>query len=171
MRRLRRAQLGYLAGAVDFDGHIGIYRIGLQSGIYWAVRVAVTNTHESTLRMLAEWVPFASVYGRDRSAAWKTVWDFRISSRLRVEAFLTAILPYLVRKRRQAGVALALCRLQARSESKGYQGRQYKPELQAALRERMIELNRLGREPKRPIGEPKRAAGRPPRRVVRSSRR
>lgn len=92
--------------------------------------------------MLAEWIPFAKVYGRDRSAKWKRVWDFRISSRLMVEAFLVAILPYLVRKRQQAGIALALCRLQARSREQ--KRSQYKPKLQTALYERMVELNRLG---------------------------
>lgn len=114
-------QLGYIAGIIDGEGHIGIktaFDKKKSKNVSHAVRVVIVNTNVR----LMEW--FTSRFGgsiacsKERRADWKPRYSWQLHGR-RAEVFLDAILPFLVVKREQAEVVL---RLREAGRHQGAQG-------------------------------------------------
>jgi len=99
------AQLAYLAGIIDADGTINIYRSGKRPRKDYNVRFYVVNTNKT----LIDWLQSnfgGMVYSRQpKNPAWKIKYEWVIERRV-FDLIAKAILPYVVAKQKQLKLAL-----------------------------------------------------------------
>lgn len=138
-KNMRERQRGYVASAIDCDGHLTAY-CGAAGNI--VPEIGITNTSKSMLVTVRDWVGFGKVVSRDRDPRWKPVHDLRWSGSMRVNAVLTILYPYFLRKKAQAGILLGLTTLQLRFGGRRGDNRKNS---QKKLKERLQELNKTGR--------------------------
>ena len=131
----------YLAGIIDGEGSIQArHRIGPKGGYDYVVSVA--NTDEAMLRWLADnWGGTVS-FRRRHVAHHKDQWLWRSYGSSAVAA-LEAALPFLITKRRQAELVLALVRSSRVTGRAGYSTDEH--EAKQALIHELATLNRRGR--------------------------
>jgi hypothetical protein len=143
------AVLGYAAGLIDAEGHIGI-----ASGVaprsvnrYYHVRVIISNTDQRMLDWLVAnfggWIS-APHNRKDAKPAWKPLRQWGLQG-ANAATFIRAVQPYLVLKAEQAVIALTLRDLSPTSGR--WKGRAVPPnisEQREALKQRIHELNRRG---------------------------
>lgn len=98
-----RADLGYLAGMIDGEGHIS--RLGRSTDGRPMWRVGITNTN----RTLIDWLLAMGGGASSRPARerHKEVWGWRITAREDVLVFLEAVAPFLRMKGAKAEQAIA----------------------------------------------------------------
>lgn len=151
------AILGYMAGIIDGEGNLGINSAFSQANsrnTSHAARLTITNTNITLMHWLVANV--GGGYRTRKSAAGKTgtpwsrcyQWNL-FSSNLYL--LLDALLPYLVLKREQAEIILALRELQL------FRGRTIPPEVLAArtaLKDRIQALNGYQGSKRQPVATP-----------------
>ena len=94
----------YVAGIIDGDGHIGIYRINTAKQKRFAIRVTVGTTSE----WLSQFLQFhfgGSTHISPRPEH-KSIWFWAVSAK-KAEQVIELLLPYLQLKRPQAELALS----------------------------------------------------------------
>jgi hypothetical protein len=135
-----------LAAFIDGEGHVGIQRVGECATVkhpnrYFYVNVIIANTDPR----LPEWLlrTFGGTIGSQtrQTKRWKTAYKWRVSCRYGCE-ILRRARPYLLLKKEQCDVALALDRTMDRVGVKGHS-----TETRATkerLSQRMHELNARG---------------------------
>lgn len=103
---LPATDLAYLAGLLDGEGYIGVHRVNRRGLVnYFGATVVIGMTDEATI----DWVDARFPGGRAtrrQKAQYKVVHLWSIHN-ARAAALLTAVLPYLVTKRRQAELVIA----------------------------------------------------------------
>lgn len=104
---MKEATLGYLAGILDGEGHVGIHIAHGPPYRHAIARIAVAMTNEIPVRMLA------SIFGgtvKEKppgDKGRKNLFLWQVTNRLAVKAART-LLPYLVVKAPQAACIVAL---------------------------------------------------------------
>jgi len=100
--RLTKTDLAYLAGLFDGEGCIMRRRYGRR--VYYHIQI--TNTYEPVMDWLQSYGGRVQARRPDLNERWKPKFDWCISRKLDVYAFLLCVLPYLKIKRQQALEAL-----------------------------------------------------------------
>lgn len=104
MTHLSESDLGYIAGVIDSDGHIGVYHRTNDDG--FICQIQVTNTD----KLLVDW--FSENVGTRRYAIGKApntgrpVYHWKVHSFGDIKRFLEPIIDRLVIKKEQASVML-----------------------------------------------------------------
>jgi hypothetical protein len=130
------AEIGYLAGMIDADGTIGIYR----RQRYYVPSIKVFNTRRTIIDRCCEildsygcsYCVVTRVRGGRRQVSWTVV----IEGQIRAKKLLDLLYPHLAGKKEQAEAILALCDLAHSSE---------RQEAMKALCARTMALNQKGR--------------------------
>jgi len=113
--KLSKTERAYIAGFIDGEGNIGVslvYRDGLPA--HGTPIISISNTDRKVLEWIASkvnrarWIKkFVHVYKQPgRNPQHRDFYVLDISSRLRLEPLLKAILPYLQIKKKRAQVLL-----------------------------------------------------------------
>jgi len=108
------AQLAWLAGFVDGEGNIGIYRNNGRRYRNYVIRVCVVNTHKPSMARVADLMDAALVRRAQNHKGWKSAYVVSITGK-KAAAVLEKLLPHLVTKKRQAKVVLAVQAVYANS--------------------------------------------------------
>ncbi len=149
---VRQTLYAYFAGAIDADGFISIQRAVKNSRkwkpTYYTVKIGFTGTCEPVVQTLLKESFGGSVYIHTPKNSSHKPWHSWQASGPQAGKAITAVLPYLRNKRRQAEHALQLLTLQAKQwvEIKGTQKPPYRvpSQMQAerrALWEAVTKLN------------------------------
>lgn len=105
--------LAWAAGLIDADGAIQIRKIKpakCSISPSFQLTIQVKMTHEITVRRLYFLFGVGSIqFVKSRNPKWRDMWSWQVVDR-QATSVVTAILPYLVTKRRQAIVGLMLRR-------------------------------------------------------------
>lgn len=147
MRWTERTLAAYVAGLIDGEGTIGLniaYARGKGTGLPFRIRVALFNTNEDVLRFVQAHFG-GGMYARSRQPrdgaiktvrpCWQLVWQSAAAER-----FLKQIEPYVIVKKPQLVVALAIrARMAARLATHGQDHSWIEP-----YRARMKQLNQRG---------------------------
>jgi len=132
---LSDVEVGYVAGIIDGEGHIGITLHRREPYTLFSVRVEITNTsldlHEWLVRKFGGscHVHWKKRYSTNHSPAFR----WRIDS-VGARKILELVRPYLKVKRQQADLALQFISLDSKRV----------PSVRAEMYERMKELNKRG---------------------------
>ena len=136
--------LAWAACAIDCEGCIGGYRFRSRKGYKWVMKLNVTNTDPRLPRRMQEIFGVGAVSKARRDKRPNMRPSFEWSARNRgIEYILRAVLPYLVIKREQAEVALAIID----TMQKKNMGRALTPEVIAEREAMVIQLKSLKRLP------------------------
>lgn len=138
----------YLAGIIDGEGSIGVcqQKRGTRSAY---VRLLVTGTDKNLLEWLMKNFDGNFYWKPKENENWKPEFIWRVSGKKAI-IIIKEVLPFLVIKKKQASVALAIERIRGNSKtiSLGYRkGWSYVPNtlrIIALLHSRMKALNRRG---------------------------
>lgn len=144
---MAKLSLEYIAGIIDGDGYIGIYQPRRYSNSFY-VKIVVAMTDPQVPNCLK--VQFGGCLWKSKIRDnWKETTSWSLNGK-QVEPFLRSILPFLVVKKEQAKLALAL-RDHSNTRKryrKGHQGLIPLPEADRKLREdmknKMHQLNQRG---------------------------
>ncbi len=101
--------LGYLAGFLDADGTIGIYKnleADRRISPYYQLSVSIYNTNRKVLEILRE--EFGGSIRENRKSGRKKIPLILQFGPVRAEEILRQILPHLIVKKQQAVIALSL---------------------------------------------------------------
>lgn len=94
---LSNLDLGYLAGLIDGEGHIGFNKSN--DGNY-RLSLVIANTDKIIIDWLFEKIPDSNLYmSNENHSKRKITYHWRICGNLRIAQFLGEIAPYLVSKR------------------------------------------------------------------------
>ena len=108
-------RLGYLAGMIDADGCIGIYR----RSTYYVPSVKITNTRLSIIEhcqeILDEYECTYWISSREKGGNRKTQYDIIIEGRERCKKVLLLIHSLLAGKKDQATAVLRMCDIDGRT--------------------------------------------------------
>jgi len=98
------SQLAYLAGIIDGEGCINIYRSGKYPRTDYSIRIYVVSTD----KILIDWLQttFGGLqYKRETRSGWKTKYEWIVERRL-FDQLCNAVLPYIIIKKAQLELAL-----------------------------------------------------------------
>lgn len=137
-------ELGWVAGIVDGEGCIGLYRRAPVPGVNggsWILNITVTSVTPSITNRLQELVEGSIItYARPQNEKWKRAYRWWIPHK-DAKVFLVAIIPCLIEKRQQAELGLEFLKTIGRS------GRRVLPGVQEE-RERIVkEMKELKHAP------------------------
>lgn len=106
MENLTEAEKAYIAGVFDGEGCLGFYLHGKTH----AFCVIICNSDARLMNWLSSHLAFGNVEAnrsnKGRFPTHKLMWQWKITRRQEVKAFLNAILPYAVIKRDQILLAI-----------------------------------------------------------------
>lgn len=112
MSKFRRSNLSpeewaYLAGIIDGEGTICMYRLGLKYKCY-TVRVHFSNTNPVLIKWVSDrlggYIKLDNNSSRHEN--WKDAYTWSITHRVNIVWFLEHVLPYLVIKKQQAQIVI-----------------------------------------------------------------
>ena len=99
---LTDAEAGYIAGCLDCDGCIGLW--GKKGTTKYDPCVVFYNNNKDLVDKLKQMIGFGSIYPTThKNRNHKTGWTYKISN-TQTYPLLKRLLPYLVRKRKQANL-------------------------------------------------------------------
>jgi hypothetical protein len=115
---LNDAELAYIAGIIDGEGHIGMVKT--QDG-YDPV-VSVANTSKELIDWIMNKVPTGALTTHQhlRKPNWKIGYVYTISSYADIVELLQKVLRYLIVKRRQAELMIEYCKVRLSSPLRGF---------------------------------------------------
>lgn len=102
------SELGYVAGAIDFDGSISIVKTkdaSHRNGYSYNLYVRVKNTNLAIMEWLIEHFGGSYCPSTKATKVWKTAYAWSIASQQAL-LFLKAIFPYMVVKKDRAEIAI-----------------------------------------------------------------
>ena len=132
-----KAKCSYFAGMLDAEGCVALSRTVLKTSagndyFGYDLKIGIANTSTKLMNWLVE--NFGGQFRAKHVSKWqtKTCYEwFCNGGHEKIEKVLLSVLPYMVIKREQAGVALQFIRLQGKVN----------PERRAELHAKMISLN------------------------------
>lgn len=142
---MKKVDLAYIAGIVDGEGSIGIYRQHCKSGYLSPVlHISVTNTNEWLIRYL--YFNFGgSILHSKRKGNCKDMWKWKLQSQKAAE-LIDLISPYLKLKKGQADIAASFQRNRYKAGHHHKPKSEEKKATEEAQRIVMLKLNQRGRE-------------------------
>ena len=103
-------QKGWIAGMVDGEGNIGVYRYKNDARDTAKGHVAVYNTHCATLNMICTLTQLGNVRLVSKAESNnKASWIWSIQSAIDIYTFLGELTKYIFTKRQQAELLLEWC--------------------------------------------------------------
>ncbi len=103
---LTETEKAYLAGFLDGEGCIGIYKRNRYKVPQYILEVTIVNTNKEVIDWIQKRVK-GNIRVR-RHSEWKTRWIWSINTRDPIHRFLNDILPFLIVKKKNASIALLL---------------------------------------------------------------
>jgi hypothetical protein len=140
--KITETQMAYLAGMIDGDGHVGVYKTMGRSNMRYRARVCVINTDVRLINWLLE------VFGgfvknnksKNKNHKDRFVWQLADND---ADEVLSLIRPFLVIKAEQTDLVLAYRKLQKISKTKpGYTN--ISTDTRELVYQTMKQLNRRG---------------------------
>lgn len=134
--------LAYVAGIIDGEGNIGLYKLRKSSakcGYSYIMCVRVVNTQPWLIRFLQLQFEGYVQNVKPMASSRKPLWRWEIRAK-KAESFLKLVLPYLQLKRQQAEIAIQF-------QSRQYQGKKSTDEEKAVMEAQhllMCNLNQRG---------------------------
>lgn len=159
---MNKIDLAYLAGVIDSDGTIGIKRntysmrvVGDSTQPTYSERICVKQVEPHAINLLRETFGGTLYYGKPGAKKGRRLYVWQVTDK-KAFAALTAMLPFLRIKRKQAQACIDLRKIKEASKSlrvakgRGHAGSAYRsPEMSAqmeALKILISELNKTGCE-------------------------
>jgi hypothetical protein len=94
----------YAAGLFDGEGYVGLAKDGARLRL----RLEVSGCYKPALEKLAERWGGIVYKDKRKDPAWRTEWKWHLGGRGDIAHFLSEVQPYLLEKRSQVGLVLAM---------------------------------------------------------------
>ena len=108
-------QKGWIAGFIDGEGCIGVYKTRHNTYDKMSASIMVNNTHCASLNIICDITQLGTVVPISKAnndKYWKnrkSIWCWKIGSMLDIYTFLTELTKYIFTKRQQAELVLEYC--------------------------------------------------------------
>lgn len=109
MLRLRGTHAAYIAGFIDGEGTIGMWKVGKKK--VWVRQVVVTNTHKPTIQFLKRITGVGTTHQRRVAKSHhKPIFSWSVGKKADIVELLDELWPFLIQKQEQAEVLASECR-------------------------------------------------------------